>query len=132
MYSIGEAAAKTGLSSHTLRFYEKEGIIPLPKRINGKDRDYSEQDVKFIQFICNLKSTGMSLIDIKEIVKDGCIMEKEVPAISAMLVNRKEILQKHLLKLRSQRDELDDIINITEEKLGIYEMMLKNNEAASR
>ncbi|MDP4170601.1 MAG: MerR family transcriptional regulator [Bacillota bacterium] len=124
MFTIGEAALETGLTAHTLRFYEKEGIIPAPKRISGKDRIYSEGDVMFIRFICSLKSTGMSLVDIKEIVKDGCVLEKEIPTISGMLLKRKDILQKHLIKLRNQRKEIDEIIGVTEGKLAIYEQML--------
>jgi DNA-binding transcriptional MerR regulator len=126
MFSIGEAAAKTGLTAFTLRFYEKQEIIPLPKRVNGKDRVYSESDITFINFICSLKSTGMSLEDIKEIVKEGCILEKDIPTISELLVKRKEILQKHRQKLLDQRKELEQIIIITENKIAIYESMLES------
>ncbi|HEY2421127.1 MAG TPA: MerR family transcriptional regulator [Neobacillus sp.] len=127
MFTISEAAAKTGLTAFTLRFYEKQEIIPLPKRVNGKDRVYSEGDITFINFICSLKSTGMSLEDIKEIVKEGCILEKEIPIISEQLVKRKGILQKHRQKLLDQRKELEQIINITENKIAIYESMLEAN-----
>ncbi|WP_066068808.1 MerR family transcriptional regulator [Neobacillus soli] len=124
MFTIGEVAAKTGLSTHTLRYYEKQEIIPFPKRVNGKDRVYSEKDITFINFICSLKSTGMSLENIKEIVKDGCILEKEIPSISGLLIRRKEILQKHLEKLRVQKTDLEEIIKLTENKIAAYNSML--------
>lgn len=124
MFTIGEVAAKTGLSTHTLRYYEKQEIIPFPKRVNGKDRVYTEKDITFINFICSLKSTGMSLENIKEIVKDGCILEKEIPSISGLLIRRKEILQKHLEKLRVQKTDLEEIIILTENKIAIYDSML--------
>jgi DNA-binding transcriptional MerR regulator len=124
MYTIGEASAQTGLSAHTLRFYEKEGILPFPKRVNGKDRVYTAQDVQFIQFICSLKSTGMSLQDIKEIVKEGCILEKDVPEISAIILIRKTILEKHLQKLQHQKHEIESVIGVTEKKLEVYKSML--------
>jgi DNA-binding transcriptional MerR regulator len=129
MYTIGEAAAKTGLSAYTLRFYEKQEIIPLSKRVNGKDRIYSESDITFINFICSLKSTGMSLENIKEIVKDGCILEKDIPSISELLLRRKEILQKHLGKLLHQKNELKQIILVTENKIATYDSMLEANNS---
>jgi hypothetical protein len=45
----------------------------------------------------------MSLENIKEMVKDGCILEKDIPMIAELLIRRKEILQKHLEKLLNQK-----------------------------
>lgn len=43
MYTIGEAAINTGISAHTLRYYEKLGLLPEPERQNGHKRLYSKK-----------------------------------------------------------------------------------------
>ncbi|MGT2925440.1 MerR family transcriptional regulator [Streptococcus caviae] len=63
-YSIGEMSALTNLSIHTLRYYEKEGLL-FPKRNDGNRRYYDENDYRWIQFIQRLKKVGMPIKDIK-------------------------------------------------------------------
>ena len=63
MYSIHEACARTGLTAHTLRYYEKEKILPNVSRSAGGFRQYSEEDMEALGMICCLKNTGMSLQD---------------------------------------------------------------------
>ena len=64
MYSIQEISKKTGLSAHTLRYYEKEGLISGVERSPGGIRQYDEEDLEAIWLICCLKNTGMSLREI--------------------------------------------------------------------
>ncbi len=127
MYTINEAAQKTGISAHTLRYYEKIGLLPSPVRENGVKRMYAETDISFILFLSGLKNTGMSLNEISEFVKDGCIMQK-MPSGSTLtpsLTKRLEILRKHLGNMVAQRQQLDEIISLTEGKISIYESMLE-------
>lgn len=74
MYSISEVSRETGFSTHTLRYYEKIGLLPKPSRSSGK-RLYTEKDLRMLQFLTMLKSTGMPLEDIKEFLLDGCLLE---------------------------------------------------------
>jgi len=67
-YSIGQVAEKTGLSSYTLRYYDKEGLMPFVHRGNGGRREFTENDMDFIDLISCLKETGMSLKEIREFV----------------------------------------------------------------
>ncbi|MES9740432.1 MerR family transcriptional regulator, partial [Peribacillus frigoritolerans] len=56
MYRIGELSKLLGVSEHTLRYYEKEGlVVPLSK---GKNRIYSEEDREWLEFILHMKNTG--------------------------------------------------------------------------
>lgn len=63
-YSISQVAARFNIEPHTLRFYEKEGIIE-PERSKSGIRSYSEQDISQLEMAMCLKSTGMPLKEIK-------------------------------------------------------------------
>ncbi|MBQ3706158.1 MAG: MerR family transcriptional regulator [Clostridia bacterium] len=64
MYSIQEVSQRTGLSAHTLRYYEKEGLISGVERTPGGFRQYSDEDMEALGLICCLKNTGMPLQEI--------------------------------------------------------------------
>ncbi len=129
MYSIGQAAELTGVSAYTLRYYEKIGLLPSPERKGGGIREYSDTDIRFIQFLSSLKKTVMSLEDITEFVKDGCILEKinDGDDVHPSIEKRMEILAKHLEKMDKQRQELENVISLTKEKLSIYQSILERD-----
>jgi DNA-binding transcriptional MerR regulator len=126
MYTIKQVAEQTGRTPHTLRYYEKIGVLPPQKRKSGGARMYSEADVKFLVFINGLKKTGMSLSDITEFVMDGCIWDKvrDNEDLQPSLAMRIEILLKHRAKMEAIRRELDAVIATTDEKLAIYNSFL--------
>jgi DNA-binding transcriptional MerR regulator len=130
MFSISEVAEQTGFTSHTLRYYEKIGLLSSPARQGGK-RLYTAGDVRLLQFMKVLKNTGMSLEDIQEFLVDGCLMESQdtVQQRSNKVQKRMQILQKHLLTLEQQRKEIEMVIDLTEEKLGMYKKMLEERES---
>jgi MerR family transcriptional regulator, aldehyde-responsive regulator len=72
--NIREAAERTGLSAHTIRFYEKNGLLPKIRRSESGIRQFSETDITFLKFVSALKKTGMSLEDIAKFTQDGCIL----------------------------------------------------------
>lgn len=124
MYTISEVSAKAGISAHTLRYYEKIGLLPSPERREaGAIRSYSERDLEFIVFLTGLKKTGMTLESMAEFVQDGCILKslEEERDIAVSLERRKEILNRHLQAMEEKRAELERVIALTRRKLGIYE-----------
>ncbi|MDU2241543.1 MAG: MerR family transcriptional regulator [Paenibacillus sp.] len=130
LYSISKAAEKSGISSYTLRYYEKIGLLPPPKRKNGGRRFYTETDIQFMTFLKSLKETGMSLEDMNEIVKDGCILEKihldiETSELTPSINKRIGILMKHLEKMEMKKKELEEVISATRGKLDTYYSILK-------
>ena len=66
---IGEMAKATGLSTKTIRFYEAEGLIPNPPRTHSGYRSYADSDVARLEFILKAKRLGLSLDEIKGILK---------------------------------------------------------------
>lgn len=69
MLKIGEVAKNSQVGVETVRFYEREGLIALPKRNESGYRQYPESVIKQIQFIQHAKSLGFSLKEIGELIK---------------------------------------------------------------
>lgn len=99
-YSIQQVANRTSLPTHTLRYYEKEGLLPNINRSAGGSRRFSEDDLEALELICCLKSTGMSIKQIKQFV-----------ALSAQggqtLKQRCDILFEHKLTVEEQIREME-------------------------
>jgi len=81
LYSIGTVAKKTGLSSYTLRYYEKAGLTPFVKRDDHGRRIFNDDDLDLLALIRCLKQTGMTLEDIRQFVSwcqagDGTLTER--------------------------------------------------------
>ncbi|MCM3268438.1 MerR family transcriptional regulator [Paenibacillus elgii] len=80
MYSISDIARLSGITAFTLRYYEKIGVLPRPRRQGGKEagiRQYDDSDLRLIRFIHGLKQTGIKLEDIMVFVKDGCLLAEQ-------------------------------------------------------
>jgi DNA-binding transcriptional MerR regulator len=65
---IGEVARKTGLSIHTLRFYERQGLLPPPARSPSNYREFSPAALGRLKFICEAQQLGFTLSEIRQIV----------------------------------------------------------------
>ena len=121
MYSIQDVSKKTGLSAHTLRYYEKEGLISGVERTQGGFRQYTDEDMERLGLICCLKNTGMSIREIARFVQlthEGDQTLKE----------RVELLREHreqvLARMEEMRKHLDKVtwkLNFFTEKLRAYE-----------
>ena len=66
---IGQLASATGLTAKTIRFYEGEGLIPDPPRTHSGYRTYADSDVTRLEFILKAKRLGLSLDEIKGILR---------------------------------------------------------------
>ncbi len=68
MLKISELSARTGLSTHTLRFYEKHGLVSASVRSEAGYRYYSDTDVRRVEFVRTARHIGFSLNDISELL----------------------------------------------------------------
>jgi DNA-binding transcriptional MerR regulator len=113
--SIGQVAARTGLSVHTLRFYEREGIFAQPvRRAAGGRRMYTEDDIDWLSLCTILRGAGMPLPDIRrytELVQAGDGNEAE----------RLDLLRRHEQRIDAQRRHLDRCLDLIKFKIGVYE-----------
>ena len=111
--TIGEISEKTGLPESTLRYYEKKGLLRVPRDGGGR-RDYGEGDIAWIQFLRRLKETGMPLKEIRRYSELRC-------AGNATMPQRLEILQAHREYVLEQRRHWDEYLNNLDEKIRFYE-----------
>lgn len=101
---IGEFAKKAGVDAATLRYYEKEGLLPSPLRSGGGYRLYSEQDLESVGFIQRAKGLGFSLAEIKKIMKARVIKGKACDHVIDLLKRKiTELDQKGLEIQRTSR-----------------------------
>ena len=68
-YTVGEAAKQMGVSASTLRYYDKEGLLPFVGRSDGGIRLFKDSDFEWLRVIECLKKTGMQLTDIRQFVE---------------------------------------------------------------
>ncbi|MCE0540515.1 MerR family transcriptional regulator [Kineosporia rhizophila] len=116
--SIGELSAETGLSAHTLRFYEQENLFvnPVARDSTGR-RVYGRSDVQWLQLLTRLRDSGMPLADLArytELVRAGEGNEQQ----------RIELLREHQDKVRRQMDRLAASLEAVSRKVELYESAL--------
>ena len=129
MYSIGEIAQQTGITTFTLRYYEKIGVLPKAAREGGK-RTYTEEDLRFVRFIHGLKQTGMKLEDIVTFTADGCLLHRDPrdPDIIEMVKKRIQLLDKHAEEVEQQIHQRQAVRAIAEEKREYYLELIEGLE----
>ena len=119
--TISEVAKKLGFSTYTLRYYEKIGLIRGVRR-SGGIRRYGESDIKWLEFIGRLKSTGMPLAEIAQYAK---LRYEGDDTIS----RRKDMLLSHRARLRREIENLQNHYEALEKKIQTYEHMEREYES---
>lgn len=112
-FTIGEVAEKMGVSVHTLRYYDKEGLLPFVERHENGRRIFHERDIILLNTIECLKKTGMALKDIRQYV---IWCEEGYSSVSQrlqLMENRKQEVQKQI-------DELVEMMTTIEHKCEFY------------
>lgn len=121
MYSIQEVSNKTGLTAHTLRYYEKEGLISGVERTQGGFRQYTDEDLERLGLICCLKNTGMSIQEIARFVQlthegDHTLEER----VELLRAHRERVLEQ-MAEMQKYLDKVTWKLNFFTEKLRAYE-----------
>ena len=121
MYSIQDVSKKTGLSAHTLRYYEKEGLIEGVERTQGGFRQYTDADLERLGLICCLKNTGMSIQEIARFVQlthegDHTLEER----VELLRAHRERVLEK-MAEMQKHLDKVTWKLNFFSEKLRAYQ-----------
>lgn len=113
--TIAEAAERTGLTAHTLRYYERDGLMRTPVRRSASGhRAYDEADLAWISLISRLRATGMPIREVKryaDLVRAGAGNEAE----------RLELLRDHRERVLRQLDEVRDHLSAIDHKVELYE-----------
>ena len=111
--SVSEAAAKVGLTTHTLRWYEQEGLVEPVVRDAAGRRRYQPADLDRLVLLTKLRSTGMSVRDMRryaELIAGG---ETTFP-------ERLALLEAHRIQVLARIEELRRDLETVDYKIGLY------------
>jgi len=123
MMKIAEVSERYGLSSDTLRYYERVGLIPPVNRNGSGIRDYGELDIRRVEFVKCMRSAGLPievLIDYVALVQRG---DQTIEA-------RKEILKEQRDLLAGRIQEMQQTLELLNYKIQVYENRILTKEQA--
>ena len=114
--SISETADITGLSAHTLRYYERIGLLDAVPRGPDRRRRFRTADLDWLSFLTRLRTTGMSIQGMQRFAELRKIGDSTAP-------ERLKLLRRHRDTVRSKISELADCVNALDDKIAYYEAM---------
>ncbi|MCC3654302.1 MULTISPECIES: MerR family transcriptional regulator [Streptomyces] len=112
-YTISEVSAWTGLTAHTLRWYERIGLMPDVDRSHTGQRRYTNRDLDWLNFVGKLRLTGMPVADMVRYAG-------MVRAGDHTYAERRELLTAHREDVRRRITELQDTLDVLDYKIDLY------------
>ncbi|GBR75705.1 transcriptional regulator MerR family [Candidatus Termititenax persephonae] len=106
MYTISAAAAKIGLTAHTLRYYDKEGLLPFVNKSASGARLFKETDFEWLAIIECLKQTGLPLQKIKQFIDWAMQGDTTLKQRYKLFLERKAEVEKQIQTLRQARQKI--------------------------
>jgi DNA-binding transcriptional MerR regulator len=117
MYTIEEAAQTTGVTAHTLRYYERIGLLEPVGRASSGHRRYNDGDLASIHFLTLLRQTWMPIREMQRFVELTRAGEETVPDRVAVLEAHREALAAQLALLHRHFEAITTKINVYRERL---------------
>ncbi|MFG2889256.1 MerR family transcriptional regulator [Streptomyces sp. NPDC048248] len=111
-YTISEVAGHTGLSAHTLRWYERIGLMPHVDRTHTGQRRFTNRDLDWLSLVTKLRLTGMPVADMVRYAEMVRVGESTFAAREALLTAHREDVRQRIAELQSTLDVLDYKIDI--------------------
>ncbi len=106
-YTIKDLSKRTNLSPNTLRYYEKEGLLPDIKRTKGGIRHYSQENLEWIGLITCLKNTGMSIKQIRQFVDLSLQGPETLKERCELLKTHKQEIERHIEEINRYYDKVN-------------------------
>ncbi|EIJ45735.1 MerR family transcription regulator protein [Herbaspirillum sp. GW103] len=123
--TIAQASEATGLSVHTLRYYERIGLLDPVERRDNRHRRYTQEDLNWIAFLKKLKATGLpvrAMLRYAELRRIGNTVES--------VSQRRAMLQAHTLCVQDTLAELQENLAVLQHKLALYDELEQQVRAA--
>ena len=120
---ISEVSQQCDISADTLRYYERVGLLPPVNRSDSGIRDYSDLDVRRVEFIKCMRTAGLPievLIEYYRLVQQG----------DATMEDRKAILIEHRAEIKARMAELQKTLDLLDYKISFYENAVLKTEIA--
>lgn len=120
--SIRAISDLTGISTYTLRYYEKNGLIHAIARSSNGHRQYSANDLEWIRFLVKLRTTGMSIRQMQQVAN----LRRQGPAT---IKERRILLEAHQQEVTARIKKLQENMESIHAKVEFYRQWeLENNE----
>lgn len=107
LYTVGEMAKLIGCPASTLRYYDKEGLLPFVERSSSGIRMFKEEDYEWLQVISCLKKTGLSLKDIRHYINLALEGDTTIHERLELFEKQREIVRAQMAELQETLDTLD-------------------------
>ena len=100
VYTVGEMAKLLGVAASTLRYYDKEGLLPFVERSSGGIRMFQEKDFEWLRVIDCMKKAGMSIKDIRQYIEMALQGDDTIELRLSMFRRQREALVRQMEELR--------------------------------
>ena len=117
---IGELAARTGRSVYTIRWYERQGLLPTVPRL-GSYRVYSNRHVEWLELMERLRRSGMSVAQLRAYT---ALAQRGAPTI----LQTRELLQQHREEVQRRIAEWRQALKLIEEKIAFYDEWIEQGQ----
>lgn len=119
--TIAEVSKKVNLSADTLRYYERIGLIPEVNRTESGIRNYTEEDLGWIEFSKYMRNAGMSIEALIEYIKLYKKGDATLEARKQLLISQKDVIKERLEEIQNTFDRINY-------KIKNYEKILVERE----
>ena len=113
-YTVGEVAKQMDVPASTLRFYDKEGLLPFVERSGGGIRMFKESDMEFLKIISCLKKAGLRVKDIRLFIQMVMEGDETIP-------ERLALFERQRREVKRQIEELEETLQTLNYKCWYYE-----------
>ena len=114
LMNIGELAKRVGVSIDTIRYYEKQAVLPKPLRLGtgAGYRRYSDEDVARLEFIRRAKALGFSLSEITDLLALSGNAQADMSAVTTAVRQHLQTVKTKLAELERIRVGLEALIDV--------------------
>lgn len=105
-YTIKEVAAITGLSAHTIRYYDNENLIPGVDRTDGNARLFSDYNISWLHLVNCLRTTGLPVEQVRHYIRLCQKGDSTIPERGEMIFKQKKVLHQQIRDLQRQMEVL--------------------------
>ncbi|WP_440896640.1 MerR family transcriptional regulator [Amphibacillus sp. Q70] len=117
-YSISDVAKKLNLTISTLRYYDREGLIPFVERTANGTRVFKDSDIDLLKVVQCLKSSGMAIKDIKTFIEWASAGDSTLQQRYDLFIGQKAVVEK-------QMEELEKTLDLINHKCHYYQVALE-------
>lgn len=117
-FTVKQLSDKINVSTHTIRFYDNQGLFPDVTRDANGTRIFKEENLEWIGLVLCLRNTGMSVSDIKHFIELCKIGDSTIPERYNIILDQKKKAEEDLKEMQNR-------LNVLNHKEKYYESMLK-------